>query len=140
MKGANHYLTYAWGWGGGGGLGDFTSPLSKQTIMHIQVYNVQARKTVNFIFLQKQILYGTWVRGVAFYIILPVYFHERTSNLYVTSKHNLFLKMCIYKLSPLALVELILHTSSSHQKKMYSVVKFKIMAGFVNNVLCTPYM
>ena len=34
-----------------GGLGDFTSPLSKQTIMHIQVYNVQARKTVNFIFL-----------------------------------------------------------------------------------------
>ena len=59
----------------------------------------------------KQILYGTWVRGVAFYIILPVYFHERTSNLYVTSKHNLFVKMCIYKLSPLALVELILHTS-----------------------------
>ena len=28
-----------------------TSPLSKQTIMHIQVYNRPARKTMNFIFL-----------------------------------------------------------------------------------------
>ena len=48
-------LLHGGGGGGGGGvggrLGDFTSPLSKQTIMHIQVYNVQARKTVNFIFL-----------------------------------------------------------------------------------------
>ena len=43
------------GGGGGGELGDFikknSSPLSKQTIMHIQVYSGQARETVNFIFL-----------------------------------------------------------------------------------------
>ena len=45
----------------------------------------------------------------------------------------------VYKLLPLALVELMLCGSQPEQQKICSVVKLRITAGFMNNVLCICY-
>ena len=56
----------------------------------------------------KQILYGTWVRGIAFYIYQYIFTKEL---LIFMLQANTIKKKNVHKLSPLALVELILHSS-----------------------------
>ena len=108
MKGANHFTSAGCGGGGEGGLGDFIKKipetvqknnpaqvhcLNKQSCTYrCTVAGLEKQWTLFSYCSHKQILYGTWVRGVAFYIYQYIFTKELL--IFMLQANTIFLLKC----------------------------------------------